>query len=166
MTVTSVTKDVSARTLTITAEFSAPIARVWQLWDDPRRLERWWGPPTYPATMVEHDLQPGGRVTYFMTGPEGDQHHGWWRVIAVRPPAHLEFEDGFADANGTPNPEMPTNLTHVAIDEHSAGTTRMTIVSTFPSEEAMTRLIEMGMEEGMRQAMGQMDAVVAEGASA
>jgi uncharacterized protein YndB with AHSA1/START domain len=162
MTVTNVTTDASARTLTITAEFSAPITSVWQLWDDPRRLERWWGPPSHPATMVEHDLRPGGRVTYFMTGPEGDEYHGWWRVIGVDAPEHLEFEDGFADASGTPNPEMPTNLTHVAIEQSADGTTRMTVVSTFPSEEAMTRLLEMGMVEGMSQAMGQMDAVVAE----
>ena len=71
MTVTDVRKDPDALTLTITSVFDAAVDRVWQLWADPRRLERWWGPPTYPATFVDHDLTPGGRVTYFMTGPEG-----------------------------------------------------------------------------------------------
>jgi hypothetical protein len=32
--------------LVLVAEFDAPIERVWQLWADPRQLERWWGPPT------------------------------------------------------------------------------------------------------------------------
>ena len=73
MTVTSVHKDPEALTMTITAEFDAPVEQVWQMWADPRQLERWWGPPTYPATVVDHDLTPGGRVTYFMTGPEGDK---------------------------------------------------------------------------------------------
>src|SRR5436853_623354 len=82
---------------------AAAVERAWQLWADPRQLERWWGPPTYPATVVDHDLSPGGRVTYFMTGPEGDKAGGWWEVAAVDPPRRLEFTDGFADGNGEPN---------------------------------------------------------------
>ncbi len=70
MSVTRVDKDPNALTMTITAAFDAPVGAVWQMWENPRRLERWWGPPTYPATVVDHDLIPGGRVTYFMTGPE------------------------------------------------------------------------------------------------
>ena len=70
MTVISVVKDADARTMTITARFDAPIGRVWQVWSDPRQLERWWGPPRYPATVTEHDLAPGGTVAYAMTGPE------------------------------------------------------------------------------------------------
>ena len=74
--VTSVVKKRDARTMTITAHFDAPIDRVWKVWSDPRQLERWWGPPTYPAIVSEHDLTPGGTVTYAMTGPEGDRHGG------------------------------------------------------------------------------------------
>src|ERR687895_2709049 len=97
MPVTDVEHDLDARTLTITAEFAAPVERIWQVYADPRQLEKVWGPPTYPATVVDHDLTPGGRVTYFMTGPEGDQSRGWWRVLTIEAPHHLEFEDGFAD---------------------------------------------------------------------
>ncbi|MGH2353833.1 MAG: SRPBCC family protein, partial [Chloroflexota bacterium] len=65
MTVTAVRKDAQSRTLTLEAEFHASPERVWQLWADPRQLERWWGPPTYPATVeahdLAHDLRPGGR---------------------------------------------------------------------------------------------------------
>ena len=60
MTVTSVQKDPEALTMTITSEYTADVKRVWQLWENPRQLERWWGPPTYPATFVDHDLEPGG----------------------------------------------------------------------------------------------------------
>src|SRR5215216_1856932 len=94
MTVLAVDRDPVALTLTIVSEFDAPAARVWQVWADPRQLERWWGPPTYPATVVDHDLTPGGRVTYYMTGPDGEKYHGWWQVIAVDPPHSLEIEDG------------------------------------------------------------------------
>jgi uncharacterized protein YndB with AHSA1/START domain len=161
MTVTNVHKDAEAQTMTITAEFDAPIGRVWKLWENPRQLEKWWGPPTYPATVVDHDLSPGGTVNYFMTGPEGDTSRGWWRVLAVDAPNRLEFEDGFADDTGTPNLDMPTMIIRVALDEQAGGGTRMAIETTFPSPEAMEQMISMGMEEGMAAAMGQIDALLA-----
>jgi uncharacterized protein YndB with AHSA1/START domain len=157
MTVTTIAKDPQALTMTITSEFDAPIQRVWSLWEDPRQLERWWGPPGYPATVVDHDLSVGGRVEYHMTGPEGDQPRGCWRVLAVDAPRHLEFEDGFADDAGEPNPEMPTVTMRVTIDEQPDGGTRMVIETTFPSTDAMERLVATGMEEGMSLALGQID---------
>jgi uncharacterized protein YndB with AHSA1/START domain len=156
MSVTSVHKDPEALTMTITAEYGAPIDRVWALWADPRKLERWWGPPTYPATFVDHDLTPGGHVSYFMTGPEGDKPRGWWRILSVEAPHRLEFEDGFADDAGEPNPDMPTITMHVTLAEQG-GVTRMTIETTFPSKESMEQLISMGMEEGITAAVGQID---------
>lgn len=157
MTVTNVHKDPKNRTMTITSAFEAPIGRVWQLWENPRQLERWWGPPTYPATVVEHDLTPGGKVSYFMTGPAGDKARGWWRVTAIDAPHRLEFEDGFADDAGDPNPDMPVMTIRVALHEQPDGGTQMAIETTFPSPEAMERIIAMGMEEGMTQALGQID---------
>lgn len=157
MPVMSVQKDPETLTMNITAEFDASIERVWQMWEDPRQLEQWWGPPTYPATVVDHDLTPGGSVTYYMTGPDGDQPRGWWRVLAVDAPHRLEFEDGFADDDGNPNPDMPTTTTQVDLTERPDGVTRMTIETTFPSLEAMEQMIAMGMEEGITAAVGQID---------
>ena len=161
MTVTDIHKDPSALTMTVASEWDAPIARVWQLWADPRKLERWWGPPTYPATVLEHDLRPGGKVSYFMTSPEGEQYHGWWKVIRVDEPHSLHLEDGFADTEGNPNAAMPTTLSTVTFAELSSGGTRMVIETQFPSPAAMAQLVEMGMEEGLAAAMSQIDAILA-----
>jgi uncharacterized protein YndB with AHSA1/START domain len=166
MTVIDVARDRANRTLTLTAEYPATPEHVWQLWADPRLLERWWGPPTYPATVVEHDLRPGGKVTYFMTSPEGERYHGYWIVEQVDSPRALEFEDGFADADGKPNDTMPTSRSRVRIEPADAGTTRMVITAVFPTEEAMDQLIEMGMEEGLRLAVGQIDELLREGVTA
>lgn len=156
MTVIDVRKDLTARTMTITAEFDATVDQVWRMWADPRLLERWWGPPTYPATFVEHDLTPGSRVTYFMTSPEGDRYHGYWTITSVDAPKGLSFDDGFADGDGNPNDAMPSSAIRVKIDEHGERT-RMSIETTFASTEAMDQLLSMGMEEGMAMAMGQID---------
>ena len=66
MTVVSVDKDPTELTMTITVNLGVPVERVWQVWADPRQLERWWGPPSHPATVVDHDLAPDGQVSYFM----------------------------------------------------------------------------------------------------
>jgi uncharacterized protein YndB with AHSA1/START domain len=162
MTVTNVRKDPEALTMTITAELDATVERAWQLWADPRQLERWWGPPTYPATFVDHDLAPGGQVTYFMTSPEGDRYHGWWKVLAVEPPTRLELEDGFADDEGKPNDALPTTITVVTLTDRDGGGTRMTIDARFPSLEAMEQILSMGAEEGLTAAIGQIDDILAE----
>jgi uncharacterized protein YndB with AHSA1/START domain len=162
MTVTAVRKDPSALTMTLTAEFEATPERVWQLWADPRQLERWWGPPTYPATFTRHALTPGSRVEYHMTGPGGDQPHGYWDVVEVDPPHRLVFQDGFAHEDGTPNDDFPRNEGRVTIEPIDARTTRMSIESRFPSAEALEQVLAMGMEEGLTQAVGQIDAILAE----
>lgn len=160
MSVTSVDTDHDNLTLTLVADFEAPIDRVWELWSDPRKLERWWGPPGYPATFEQHDLTPGGEVTYFMTGPEGDTPRGMWRVTAVDPPTSLEFTDAFADADGMPIADMPSSTVRVELSERDGGT-RMEMQSKFASREDMEKLVGMGMVEGLQQAVGQMDALLA-----
>ena len=165
MSVIDVTKDLDALTMTITATFDAPVERVWQVWADPRQLERWWGPPSHPATVVEHELAPGGRVSYYMTGPDGTRYAGFWRVHEVQAPRALEFEDYFADDEGNPKLEMPTNTTEVSLAPAGEGT-RMVVRSAFPSRAAMDQLLEMEMEEGFRSALAQIDEILTEGAAA
>ncbi len=166
MTVTAVRKDPQTLTIALDAEFDAPPERVWQLWADPRQLERWWGPPTYPATFTRHDLAPGSRAEYHMTGPEGDQPRSYWDIVEADAPHRLVFRDGFANADGTPNIDMPANEAHVTIEAIGDGRTRMTIESVFPSAEAMEQVLARGAEQGLTQAVGQIDAILAEDAVA
>jgi uncharacterized protein YndB with AHSA1/START domain len=154
MSVTAVHKDPAARTMTITAEFEAPVERVWEMWADPRQLERWWGPPTHPATVVDHELRPGGTVSYFVTGPDGTRRSGWWTVRAVGAPRHLEFE--LHDA------EIPTLTVRVTVEARAGGGTRMTVLTTFPSDQAMGQLLSIGFEEGMSTALAQLDDILRE----
>jgi uncharacterized protein YndB with AHSA1/START domain len=155
LSVTSVHTDHDNLTVTLISDFDAPIEQVWELWSDPRKLERWWGPPAYPATFEQHDLIPGGEVTYFMTGLEGDRHGGMWRVTAVDPPTSLEFTDVFANTDGTPITDMPATKVSVRLGERGSGT-RMVLRSKFESREDMEKWVSMGILEGQQQAIAQM----------
>jgi uncharacterized protein YndB with AHSA1/START domain len=158
MSVTSVDTDYDNLTITLIADFDAPIHQVWDLWSDPRKLERWWGPPTHPATFEKHDLAPGGESTYFMTGPEGAMW-GAWRVRAVDPPTSLEFINAFADTDGTPIADMPVLTVTVQLIEHD-GRTRMEMQVRFVSREDMERMVNMGTVDGLEQAASQIDGLL------
>ena len=74
------------------------------------------------------------------------------------PRTRLEFEDGFADDPERPTPDMPVTTIRV-VARRAAPTAAPGWPSrpTFPSVDAMEQLIAMGMDEGMAEALGQID---------
>jgi uncharacterized protein YndB with AHSA1/START domain len=160
MTITSVHTDYDSLTITLIAQFGHPIDRVWELWSDPRKLEQWWGPPGYPATVEKHTLAPDGEVTYSMTGPEGEQHRGMWRITSVDPPTSLQFTDAFADSVGVPLEDAPVSEISVQLLEHEGGT-RMELRIAFETREDMERIVEMGTIEALKHGVGHMESLLA-----
>jgi uncharacterized protein YndB with AHSA1/START domain len=155
MPVTKVDKDIDALTMTITAEFDADAERLWELWSDPRQLERWWSPPSHSSTFVEHELTVGARTSYFMTGPDGEKHHGWWRIEEVAPPHRLRIKDAAVDAEGKPDDGGPVAMIVTIAEADGAAT--MSIQTHFADRESMEQMIEMGMEQGMTETLNQVD---------
>src|ERR1051325_8115750 len=144
MPVTDIQQDLDNLTLTIVADFAAPVERIWQVYADPRQLEKVWGPPTYPATVVDHDLRPGGRTTSVRPGPGGDKFAGYWQITAVDEPRSFSFDDGFADLDFTPNPELPVSSNSYTFTAHEGGT-RAVFVSRYESAKALEQVLAMGI---------------------
>lgn len=160
MPVTDVQHDLDALTLTIVADFAAPVERVWDVYADPRQLERVFGPPSHPATFVEHKLAPGARSTYFMTGPEGEKYCGIWDLTTVDEPASFTFEDAFADEDFKVVESLPVSQNSYAFAAHGDGT-RATYVSTYATAEALQKVLDMGVVEGATSAINQIDGLLA-----
>ena len=156
MPITSVTKDPEELTLTVVADFPVPQQRLWDAWADPRQLERFWGPPFAPATFTHHDFTVGGRAEYFLTGSNGEKWSGSWKFTAVNPISSFEAHDGDDNAE---DENMPSSMTF-AFEATPTGS-RMTSVTRFSSIEAMEQTLP-GMEEGLRAAMPQLDALLAD----
>ena len=159
MPITSVTTDTDALTLTVVADFAAELQRLWDAYLDPRRLERFWGPPTWPATFTRHDAVAGGQSAYTMNGPDGQAHGGYWQWLSVEPLQSFEVRDGFATHDGEPNPDLPSMRMQFAFEPTPDGS-RVTTTTYFSSLPDLEQLLGMGMEEGLREAMGQMDDVL------
>jgi uncharacterized protein YndB with AHSA1/START domain len=97
-----------------------------------------------------------------MTGPAGDQPHGYWDVLEVDPPRRIVLRGGCAYADGTLTTEIPISTIRVGIEAVAQGRTRMSIESVFPSTEAMEQALAMGTDGGQSRAVSQIDALLEE----
>ena len=158
MPITSFSSDAETLTLTVIGTYAVPVERLWDAYSDPRQLERFWGPVEWPATFTRHDMAVGGHSRYSMTGPDGTVSAGWFRFLA-EPGKMFEVEDGFADDTGAPNAAMPTMRIRFRFEPTATGS-RSTTTTTFSSVEAMEELVKMGMMDGLKSAMGQIDALL------
>ncbi len=158
---TSVENDPEALTMAVTAELDATVDRAWQLRADLRQFEQWWGSPGYPATVVDHDLCAGGRITFFIAGTEGERHNSMWEVIDAKPPRHFELRDADVDEDGRPNDGNAMTAMIVTINKRDGGGAVMAICTHFDSQAGMEQVLAMGIEEGIRTVVSQIDAVLA-----
>lgn len=164
MPVTDITTNLEARTLTVTAQFAAPVERVWQVYADPRQFERIWGPPSHPATVVDHRLEAGGHVHYFMTAPDGQRFYGGWNVLEVEEPRRFTLEDFFADDDFRPAEGMPVATAEFTFTPTDDGSGTIAVFTTvYATAEALEQVLAMGMEQGVRESTNQIDALLAEG---
>lgn len=161
MPITEIVSNAADLTMKIVADYPVPVERLWEAYSDPRQLERFWGPEQWPATFTRHDMAVGGESHYVMTGPDGTKSRGWFRFLTVEPYKLIEVEDGFADESGAVNDKMPTMRMVFSFSSTATGS-RFVSLTHFPSLEAMEELVKMGMVEGTKSAMGQIDAVLAD----
>ncbi len=154
MPITSVVKEPETLSITLVADFPVPQQRLWNAFADARQLERFWGPPFAPATFTHHDFRVGGRAEYFLTLPDGKKWTGSWKFTAVNPISSFEAEDG--DDNAL-DPNGPATMTFTF--ETTRAGSRMTNVTRFSSLAALEQTAP-GMEEGLRAALPQLDALL------
>ncbi|WP_028708482.1 SRPBCC family protein [Propionicicella superfundia] len=159
MPVTAVTTDADALTMTLVADFTAPVSRLWWAFTEPRRLERFWGPPGWPATFTVFDLRVGGRAEYHMTSPTGDLSRGGWEFLRIDEPNGFEVVDSFLGEDGKPIEGMPSMRMTFAFEATGQGS-RMTNVTFFTSPDALEQVVAMGAVEGSTLAMSQLDHVL------
>ncbi|MEJ1089767.1 SRPBCC family protein [Microbacterium sp. Mu-80] len=159
MPVIDINTDTENLTMTVTAEFAAPIERVWHAYSDPRQLERFWGPPGWPARFETWNHTIGGRADYSMSGPRGETSRAYWEFLEINEPRGFSVLDGFRDDDGNPTADLPAMRMDFTFESAGEGT-RMVTSSRFDSLEALQQVIDMGVIEGTRMAMAQIDAVL------
>jgi uncharacterized protein YndB with AHSA1/START domain len=102
------------RSLITSRLFSAPVARVFEAFADPRQLAQWWGPQGFTNTFREFDLRAGGAWRFVMHGPDGRDYPNESVFLEVTPPRRVVFRH-----QSSPHFEMTIAF------ENEAGQTRV-----------------------------------------
>lgn len=159
MPVTEVTTDPEALTMTLIADFAAPVERLWSALTDPRQLELFWGPPGWPSTFTEFDFSVGAVARYHMTSPQGEKSYAGWEFLSIDPPSSFTVLDQFLDADGNAVDGLPASRM-VFTAEPTASGSRLTNVTYFTSAESLEQILAMGVVEGATMAINQLDRVL------
>ncbi len=153
--------------LTVERVFSAPLEKVWAAWTTPEVFEKWWGPRGWETTVPHMDFSNGGYLLYGMkcVDPEQQDWFGkesWGKATFDNIIDHESFTylDQFTDSEGNPTPDMPQiPVTIRFMDED--GKTRVISESIFNSSEDLKQVMDMGMEQGLRQTWDRLEEILA-----
>jgi uncharacterized protein YndB with AHSA1/START domain len=159
MPVTSVTTDPESLTMTLVAQFPVTVERLWEAFTQPAQLERFWGPPGWPARFTDHDFTVGGIASYHMTSPQGERAGGRWEFLAIDPPRSFEVVDAFIGDDGAVNTELPSMRMTFEFREAEGGA-ELRNTTYFPTVDGLEQVVAMGAIEGATMAFNQLDRVL------
>jgi uncharacterized protein YndB with AHSA1/START domain len=74
--------------------FNAPVKSVWDVWTDPNKVAKWWGPRGFTITTKSKELKVGGKWIYTMHGPDGTHYPNITTYFVVDHLKQLEYDHG------------------------------------------------------------------------
>ncbi len=139
------TVDKAAKTVSITREFNADIARVWDAFTRPEILDMWWAPKPWSSRTKVMNFEVGGRRFFAMVSPEGNERWALQTYTSITPKTNFSYYNAFADADE--NPVLPGSEWDYTFSEQN-GVTTASITIYNESLERMEKMIEMGFQGG------------------
>lgn len=152
--------DRNNKSITVKREYDANIKQAWDAYTKSGILDQWWAPKPWKAKTKSMDFTPGGKWLYAMVGPNGEEHWSVAKFTAIEDQKSFSVEDGFTDAQGNLNPDMPQShwVTHFS---ESNGGTLVQFDITFGDVPQLDETLKMGFKEGLLSAMENLDAYFA-----
>ncbi|NDK57418.1 SRPBCC family protein [Pontibacter fetidus] len=147
-------------TITVKREFAAELPLVWDAYNKSEILDQWWAPKPWKSRTKSMDFREGGYWHYAMVGPEGEEHWALANYKAIDPKKRFTALDGFADAEGVVNTEMPQSKWEVSFTPKEEVTFVENLI-TFDDLSQLETTIQMGFKEGLTMAMEGLDALLA-----
>jgi uncharacterized protein YndB with AHSA1/START domain len=137
--------------------FDAPRELVFKMFSQPEHLVHWWGPRGWELPVCTVDFRPGGVWHYCMKCVDRNQGEfygmeSWGKAVYKRivEPESIAYTDYFSDADGNENEALPS--TEVTIDFIDlGGRTRIVSRSAYVTAEALQKVMDMGMLQGITE---------------
>lgn len=146
--------------ITIKREFAAKLPLVWDAFTKSEILDQWWAPKPWKARTKTMDFREGGHWLYAMVGPEGEEHWGFTNYKSIQVQKRFTGTDGFSDAEGNVNPEMPQSTWENTFQD-SGDVTLVTIQILYADLAQLETTLQMGFKEGLSMAMEGLDEYLA-----
>lgn len=148
--------DKEQKTMTIKREYDAKRQLVWDCHTKSELLDQWFAPKPLTTKTKHMDFREGGHWHYAMIDPSGQEYWGRMDYQKIRPIDTYTALDGFSDATGALNPNLPRGEWNVAFTEKGNRTLVHAIVA-YPTADAIQQVIDMGMKDGMTSTMERLD---------
>jgi uncharacterized protein YndB with AHSA1/START domain len=135
-------------------EFDTPVDALFEAHRDPALIAQWLGPDGYEVDIERYDFRTGGGYRY--THVDGDNRYtfnGVFHVVRENEFAIQTFEfEGFPDV---------VSIESLRFEDLGDGRSRLAGHAVYPSQEARDGMIDSGMERGMSEGYGRLDALLA-----
>lgn len=153
--------DKENKNIAIKKEFAADVSSVWDAFTKSKILDLWWAPKPWKSKTKSMEFKEGGRRLYAMVGPAGEEHWAIFNFKEIEKPKYFTGLDGFTDANGVLNTEMPQSNWKVSFIDKGK-TTLVDILISFDKLENLETTIQMGFKEGMTMTLEELDEILPE----
>ncbi len=116
----------------INRSFDVPIDVMYEMWTDPRHIEKWMPPTGFEMKILHGETKPGSSVFYIMTGPNVKMY-GTVFYDAFEKPHTIRSRQQFSDEHGNPArhplaPNFPeTMLRTITLSEEGPERTRVRV---------------------------------------
>lgn len=149
---TTITAQPGTPFIDIEREFDATPAEVYRASTDPALVVQWLGPHGLDMEVETYDVRPGGRYRYVHRDGDGEY---WFNGVfhGVVPDRQVIQTFEYEGAPGQ------VSLETMTLEERD-GRTRLHTHSVFPSVEARDQMVASGMEQGVRDSMDRLAALV------
>jgi uncharacterized protein YndB with AHSA1/START domain len=145
----------SEREILISRVFAAKAKVVFEAVTKPEHIRRWWAPRSRGEMVsCDVDFRVAGKWRYVMRAQNGMQFGFSGEFLEIEVPTRVVQTEIF-----DPFPDSVATVTLLLVE--SAGQTKMTVRSLYPSQAVRDQVIASGMEDGMRESYRQLSEVVA-----
>ena len=90
----------SSTTVYVERTFSAPVEKVWRVWNDPESMKKWWSPKDYTAPVIKNDFRAGGAFLLSMRSPKGEMFWNTGTYKEIVPNRKIVSTMSFSDETG------------------------------------------------------------------
>ncbi|WP_018687866.1 SRPBCC family protein [Ahrensia kielensis] len=148
--------DKQKNTLTIKKEFAASRQQVWDCYTKSELLDKWFAPKPLTTKTSFMNFKEGGYWHYVMIDPDGQEYWSRLDYETITPIENYTALDGFCDASGALNPDLPRSKWDVTFTEKS-GNCLVQTIGYYNSTRALEQIIDMGMQDGMTSTLERLD---------